>query len=781
VFTKLPQVGIKYDANSSTATTLNFGTQELGNAIITGKVIGSKIFTQKDVEKIQTSGWAYFFKFIPAIMIYDQQGNFKGFSNSMPTPERFPEWNSKVNPLSLFTYDWVSNELKNYPLVYWCERLPAGNYTIVITHPNYPPVMKKISLTSGENVIDIDLDSEKVVGSIISGVVKSTDGISLEGAIVTIKNKNANIEKQVTTNSNGEFAFQGIPAGVYRIEVSRNEYALGGKKVIVGKDPVSTEIYLNKSNASVSGKVYYQRFPSKTLSGATIVAYDETVSGNNPGQYLPVYKTVTNEKGEYYLSGLIAGHSYKIFFLEDTFNIGGIDKRYGLVWKYVTPTAGENLGYDFDVTPSPLRLNITSRRILENNRISYQFQISCPNKIINPSRPTAPASPYVRYCAVSSPDKPFDESKAIELLAEPGPNNTYSLTFQPKSDDEYFKMRVLATDGVNNYYEDVLFGPKIDARAKKDVVNEMAIEGQVEIDATGADTTKIGLDPGSITPAGQQDITVEGQTIPIGGFLTSLPNFQLGKTQSTKSIAMQKLVSSIVASDVYEINLSSAQLNKAITLTLNYDREKVGEDEINQLKVGRYNSLTDQWEIVQGVVTPDPLSGSVSVELESIGGTNASPAPKAKFDGKKFVLNKAAATSQSGVYAVFIQDPATAKSYSGSEFVIYNFPNPFNLKTKNVHLEDVNSSADQTIRGTMIKYALPSGKNGELKFYIYNLAGELVKTIDLGSKNGGYYYYVEWDGKNDNQEDCASGVYFLIAKIKGEKLNSKPHKIAIIK
>lgn len=81
----------------------------------------------------------------------------------------------------------------------------------------------------------------------------------------------------------------------------------------------------------------------------------------------------------------------------------------------------------------------------------------------------------------------------------------------------------------------------------------------------------------------------------------------------------------------------------------------------------------------------------------------------------------------------------------------------------------------------MIKYALPSNKGGEVKFYIYNLAGELVKTIDEGTKIGGKYYYCEWDGTNDNGENCASGVYFVIMKINNEKVISKPIKMAIVK
>ena len=65
------------------------------------------------------------------------------------------------------------------------------------------------------------------------------------------------------------------------------------------------------------------------------------------------------------------------------------------------------------------------------------------------------------------------------------------------------------------------------------------------------------------------------------------------------------------------------------------------------------------------------------------------------------------------------------------------------------------------------------------KISIYNLAGELVKTlkegegieIQTGSKIG------RWDGKNENDEKAASGIYIYL--IKSDNMKSKTEKIAI--
>jgi hypothetical protein len=454
-----------------------------------------------------------------------------------------------------------------------------------------------------------------------------------------------------------------------------------------------------------------------------------------------------------------------------------------LEWRETTPEPGENDPIEFTLQPAKPQLRVNVRKALENNRVIYQFYIASPNRLVNARNPLLPGAPYCRYCPVVSPTAPFDEARATELLVEPGANNTYITSFATLTDDECYKMRILATDGANDYYEDIVFGPKIEAKAKKDVTAELAEGGQIEIDTTGGDNTRIGLDAGAITPSGVTETTIQssGEEIPIGGFLSSLPNFQLSRTQSQRSVAMQKLVESIVASDVYEINLDSAQINKALTLTLNYDRSKVGEDEIGGLRMCRYNSASGEWEVLPGIPVVDPLSGTVSIDIDSIGGSRRMQAPRAKFDGKRFSINRAAPVSQSGVYAVFTQDPATVKVFSGTQFSIENFPNPFNLKEKNIHMTDVNAQPDQRIKGTMLKYKLPAGTNGALTFSIYNLAGELVKTLDAGNKTGGYYYYTEWDGRNDAGDLCASGVYLLIAECNGKKLNNKPHTMAILK
>ena len=75
--------------------------------------------------------------------------------------------------------------------------------------------------------------------------------------------------------------------------------------------------------------------------------------------------------------------------------------------------------------------------------------------------------------------------------------------------------------------------------------------------------------------------------------------------------------------------------------------------------------------------------------------------------------------------------------------LLQNFPNPFNPET-------------------WIPFEL--AKPAEVTIRIYNLKGRLIRTINLGQKDAGFYMSKErvarWDGKDSFGEKVASGVYF---------------------
>jgi len=69
-----------------------------------------------------------------------------------------------------------------------------------------------------------------------------------------------------------------------------------------------------------------------------------------------------------------------------------------------------------------------------------------------------------------------------------------------------------------------------------------------------------------------------------------------------------------------------------------------------------------------------------------------------------------------------------------------NYPNPFNPETK-------------------IKYFVAGEEAVQVGVKVYNVAGQLVKILVDEVKSSGEYE-VTWNGKNENNEEVASGVYF---------------------
>jgi len=77
----------------------------------------------------------------------------------------------------------------------------------------------------------------------------------------------------------------------------------------------------------------------------------------------------------------------------------------------------------------------------------------------------------------------------------------------------------------------------------------------------------------------------------------------------------------------------------------------------------------------------------------------------------------------------------TLKSFT----LLQNYPNPFNPSTS-------------------IEYQIP--KPGKVKVTIYNITGEVVKTIQNGYQNNGNYK-LTWNSTNDFGNKVASGIYLL--------------------
>ncbi|UPT76048.1 MAG: hypothetical protein M0D55_04945 [Elusimicrobiota bacterium] len=78
----------------------------------------------------------------------------------------------------------------------------------------------------------------------------------------------------------------------------------------------------------------------------------------------------------------------------------------------------------------------------------------------------------------------------------------------------------------------------------------------------------------------------------------------------------------------------------------------------------------------------------------------------------------------------------------------------------------------------MVRVAVPPGLSGAGKLRVFDAAGRLIRTIDMGELAGGQSYYQGWDGRNDSGRDVASGLYVGLVEIGSRR---KSFKMAVIK
>jgi flagellar hook assembly protein FlgD len=83
--------------------------------------------------------------------------------------------------------------------------------------------------------------------------------------------------------------------------------------------------------------------------------------------------------------------------------------------------------------------------------------------------------------------------------------------------------------------------------------------------------------------------------------------------------------------------------------------------------------------------------------------------------------------------------------------LLQNYPNPFNPTTK-------------------IQYELP--KSGDVRIQIFNLNGQLVKTLGGDHQVQGTHT-VDWDGRNNDGHTVASGMYIYQVAFENSVLAKK--------
>lgn len=735
----------------------------IGQGSMSGTIQGASMFTDADMDRM-FGNFEELFGIIPAMMLYDSAGDLRGFSNGLPGTEA--SFLGFENGMQLKDKAVLRSYLEANPLDYGVWGLPPGRYTAVFNNPNYPPVAKEITLPDN-SAYPFDFDAQQIVTAGITGVVKSSaTGAALEGARVFLKHRT--VEKFTLTDSSGAFSFSNLPTGIYRLEVARNGYVTEGAKTsLAGDESKSFTMYMLPSESKLTGRIFLSKFPTQvTKAGVNIVAYDETHNVEAPESYLPKTEVQTDSSGNFEITGVVPGHLYKL----SAFYTG---KQPEVL--EITAEEGNTVISDVTLKDIPPQITIKVKKSADSAS-KVDVVIKSPKALVS--------APSCRY----NPGQAFDADSAVTLALVPGPNRTYLGQFTVSSSQQYYTVKVTAGDAGNKMEKEFVYDQVSNAKTEQYIQQESLAGGAVQMDKESEEYSGIELDPGALSYSTSSAAT--DYTNLVGGFFSALPSVRTVKT-SKGNLTIADAVKDLMASEVYNMDLSNASANKPFTLTLKYDKER-GAANANSLRI--YQQDADgNWQEVPGNYTVDPMLGVLSVDVTSLSsaytGTSAARTPLGrKRAGMSAVVNgryrpSATGTSQSGRFAVLTAPPIVGTVYSGSDFDMYNLPNPFSLKSKTVTLsaDALGSAGAYATKGTVIKYHLPAGRTGSLKFVIYNVAGEKVRTFNMGTPGAGKVHYFEWDGKNETNQDCASGVYFLMAFMDGKRLGNKAHKMAIIK
>ncbi|MCA9143668.1 MAG: carboxypeptidase regulatory-like domain-containing protein [Planctomycetaceae bacterium] len=362
----------------------------------------------------------------------------------------------------------VANTFTSHDGSYEFTQLIAGTYTISEIQPQGwvdgidtagsingqtvgtvgNDVINGVTLRWGDNATQYNFG--EFLGASIAGMVHAdTDGdcvadadeLRLEGVTVELLDAQGQVIATTLTNSDGEYAFNGLKPGTYSVrETQPNGYFDGGTLIgdgggVVGASDFITEITVGSGDdlqgynfcelppASLSGYVFQDGAPIKTsdgkvpanlrairdgrftpddtpISGVILELRDgrtglpidasQTLAGTYPEGHV---RTTTNADGYYEFTGLLGGREYAVFEIQPEGYFDGID----------TPGSAQAFAFnEGDLVPAGsltqlavnpgtdaiIRIPVTVARVSGDNNFSEVRVEADPPKLIPPPPPS---------------------------------------------------------------------------------------------------------------------------------------------------------------------------------------------------------------------------------------------------------------------------------------------------------------------------------------------------------------------------------------------------------
>lgn len=632
-----------------------------------------------------------------------------------------------------------------------------------LTYGEKTKTMVKIAVSGA---VDFTLSEAlgSVTGTVLTedaGPLQNPEDFTLPSAKVFLQLENTfprtNMLGDITadTDFSGAFTVEALPAGTYNLTVLSGGYASYTQAVTIGITQLNVGNITLKAGAKISGSVKKQNGKnpsnkeisrivaatddfSEILIGLLTLAGDDTISG-------------------YEIAGFQAGSRYNIMFMDPSDEIIPAVLGFAVAFTSYTNTS-------YDLTYQPSAPTVFSRAKKEGGQFTIAFELTGALR-------------------KSVPDDD-DLNKIITLV--PGGGNgtladkymaptrkTLTCTYTPVTGENRFYIKVSGYSRTENpetgsafqIVETLEYYAGIGAKNKVKISNLKG--GKITLEG---DSSTISFSPGSFTTTySTVSVVVEfTRAEDLGTLTAAAPKFGAIKfaipnpPQSYSGIthkAMETLKTTGIDpfSSFYEVMLPagvSRTLKKAAGLSLQYSTATVKTP--NDLNVYYYDAVNNVYLLENSSKTVNTENNTISVMI-----------------------------NHASVFVLLMSNQPTIRGnvYDGTELLAYNFPNPFDFTPKTKSL--AHSGLTVTTKGTVITYAIPASYNTdgigivEVKITIYNIVGEVIRELDEGVKEGGYYYYTEWNGENDYQNEVASGVYLGKLKIEGYK--PKFFKMAIIK
>jgi hypothetical protein len=811
-----------YDPNLNSSSTIETVTltpasslASVQQAVLAGTVTAVNMINQREFSQLG-GNFNGFLAYLPLVWAYDSSGTLKAVGLVVPFP---PSENNKDTALkqsvSAGNFTQFQSLLGPVPtgwgaIGYEIRGLTANTtYNLLVTTPNYPP-FKTVAVTGAAGSttsVNVNLDANP--GATISGLVQTSGGAAIPGAQITVS-ASGYAPTTITTDLNGNWSLSGLGAGQYQVLAVAPGYAQSQQSVQVTGAAVSVPTFaLALANATISGTVYTNNpvcppgvacsaFGKTALAGITVLAYDDTLNVNSPLTSLPLYRAVTSSSGTYQITGLVTNdslglHTYKLFV-----NAPG----YFVLNQTTVAVVGAVKGFDFALKPKPLTVNVFGHVVGTN----YEFQIT-NYQSFSTGKAFISAAPYAGDLAagttnisnlfVQRPDASgtqqlFLDYPIVNLTA----GQSYVLHIEGQPNDPRAPIVV----------KELTFGISLTNGACQNI--DQALIG----DNSGVNAQGLPNNLAPIDLSGGTNGNNSGLTLPAGGVIptlsTAVPTMCMNATDPSASpqgtlgartSATQALTR--FASGVYNVTLSSVNYTpRGVNLTLTYNQNG---SNLNDLAIFTFDVPSQSWKIVPGVQTIDPVKGTISIQglkslssvlsyegadgVASVNSSGSGSRMMALTDGKSFRPNsQTLIADDSGEFAIMRPSQVSGGAFTGTIVKVYNFPNPFNLQTKNVQLNTSVAclgagTGSITTNGTVIKYEIPGGISGTGVIRIYTLSGRLVREVDAGNISANTCYYTTWDGRNREGLPVANGVYYGILSVGGSKQSSGTFKLAVIK